>query len=86
MNNSESDVPFEQAMKSLEHIVSELERGDVPLEQAIDLFQKGMELSQMCSVKLDHVEHKIDMIIEKDGKLEKKPLQDVVEESCEVVE
>ncbi len=39
--------PFAEAMTELEEIVRKLEQGDVPLEEAIDLYKKGMELSQV---------------------------------------
>lgn len=69
----EKELNFEEAMDRLEEIVSELENGDVPLEKAIDLFQQGMKLSQICSSKLEQVERKIEMIVEEDGELRKKP-------------
>lgn len=69
------EVNFEEAMQQLENIVSELERGDVPLEKAIDLFQQGMQLSQLCGQKLAEVERKIEMIVEEDGEIAKQPFQ-----------
>ena len=47
MANETLEISFEEAM-ALETIVEQLEDGDVPLEKAIDLFQQGMKLSQMC--------------------------------------
>lgn len=69
----EAELDFEGAMEQLEAIVRELEHGDVPLEKAIDLFQQGMKLSQLCGSKLEQVERKIEMITEMDGELRKKP-------------
>ncbi|OKP84211.1 exodeoxyribonuclease VII small subunit [Paenibacillus sp. P3E] len=69
----EAELDFEGAMERLEEIVRELEHGDVPLEKAIDLFQQGMKLSQLCGSKLEQVERKIEMITEMDGELRKKP-------------
>ncbi|MEJ8304563.1 exodeoxyribonuclease VII small subunit [Saccharibacillus sacchari] len=63
---------FEQAMEQLEQIVGELEQGDVPLEKAIDLFQRGMQLSQLCGQKLEQVERKIETIVEEDGQLRRR--------------
>ncbi|CAM4311471.1 hypothetical protein GCM10007362_10800 [Saccharibacillus endophyticus] len=63
---------FEQAMDQLERIVGELEQGDVPLEKAIDLFQRGMQLSQLCGQKLEQVERKIETIVEEDGQLRRR--------------
>ncbi|MGG4481761.1 exodeoxyribonuclease VII small subunit [Paenibacillus illinoisensis] len=70
---NEPELNFEEAMAALEDIVAQLEHGDVPLEQAIDLFQRGMKLSQFCGIKLEQVERKIEMIVEEDGELRKKP-------------
>ncbi|MNW49546.1 Exodeoxyribonuclease 7 small subunit [compost metagenome] len=77
----EQEMSFEEAMKQLEDIVSQLEHGDVPLEKAIDLFQSGMKLSQLCGQKLSQVERKIEMIVEKDGEIGKKPFEPQTEES-----
>jgi exodeoxyribonuclease VII small subunit len=70
---SKQEVSFDTAMEQLETIVAKLEGGDVPLEQAIELFQEGMRLSRMCSQKLESVERKIEMLLEEDGQTVKKP-------------
>lgn len=77
------EINFEEAMNQLEDIVSQLERGDVPLEKAIELFQQGMQLSQLCSQKLTQVERKIETIVEQDGQLGKKPFEPPMEENGE---
>lgn len=64
---------FEQALERLETIVAQLENGDVPLEQAIELYQEGMLLSNLCNGKLKQVEAKIEMLIETDNGTETKP-------------
>ncbi|CAH1210284.1 Exodeoxyribonuclease 7 small subunit [Paenibacillus plantiphilus] len=66
-------LSFEEAMERLEDIVSRLESGDVPLETAIELFQEGMRLSQLCGTKLEQVERKIEVLIESEGAIHKKP-------------
>ncbi|MEK3709537.1 exodeoxyribonuclease VII small subunit [Bacillus sp. FSL K6-1005] len=63
------NITFEEAMKGLESIVSKLEEGDVPLEQAINYFQEGMALSKMCHEKLQKVEKQMDFILKEDGEL-----------------
>ncbi|WP_281886679.1 exodeoxyribonuclease VII small subunit [Paenibacillus sp. YYML68] len=75
MTNQEVTPSFEQALEQLERIVSQLESGDVPLEQAIELFQEGMKLSQLCGQKLEQVERKIEVLLEQEGGLVKKPFQ-----------
>jgi exodeoxyribonuclease VII small subunit len=64
------ELSFEQAMLELEKIVSKLEEGDVPLEQAIDFFQEGMKLSKLCHDKLQKVEKQMDYILREEGELE----------------
>nr|WGD72226.1 exodeoxyribonuclease VII small subunit [Bacillus subtilis]WGD74995.1 exodeoxyribonuclease VII small subunit [Bacillus subtilis] len=63
------NMTFEEAMKGLESIVSKLEEGDVPLEQAINYFQEGMALSKMCHEKPQKVEKQMDFILKEDGEL-----------------
>lgn len=81
-----SELSFEEAMAQLESIVGQLEDGDVPLEKAIDLYQKGMRLSQLCSQKLEQVEQKIEMIVEEGGELARKPFGGSLEETGEGLE
>ena len=57
---------FEQSLKQLEEIVTELESGDLPLEAAIKKFEEGMELSRFCSQKLEETERRITILM-KDG-------------------
>lgn len=64
---------FEQAMERLEAIVAKLESGDVPLETAIELFQEGMTLSRLCGQKLEQVERRIEMLVEGENGLGRKP-------------
>jgi exodeoxyribonuclease VII small subunit len=47
---------FEQSLKRLEDIVNRLERGDVPLEESLRLYEEGLELSKACSERLAKAE------------------------------
>jgi len=61
-------MSFEEAMHELEQVVGELERGDVPLEQSIGLYQRGAALKQHCEKKLHEAEEKIAAItLDADG-------------------
>ncbi|MCR4434270.1 MAG: exodeoxyribonuclease VII small subunit [Clostridiales bacterium] len=60
----ENEKTFEEAISELEEVVKKLENGDLPLDESIELFQKGLELSRCCSKKLDEVEKKISRLIE----------------------
>ncbi|WP_435171113.1 exodeoxyribonuclease VII small subunit [Paenibacillus glycanilyticus] len=78
-----SELSFEEAMEQLEKIVERLENGDVPLETAIDLFQEGMKLSQLCGGKLEQVERKIEVLIESEQGFQKKAFAPMNEEKGE---
>ncbi len=54
---------FEEAMSELEQIVQQLERGDVPLDEAIAKFQEGMTLSQYCNETLTKAEETVSKMI-----------------------
>lgn len=56
---AKKEIPFDEAMLQLEQIVRQLEQGDVPLENAIELYQKGMEISKLCSDKLQSAEKQL---------------------------
>ena len=79
METSENVVSFEEAMEQLESIVTRLESGDVPLETAIELFQEGMKLSQLCGSKLEQVERRIEALIETQDGLQRQPFGDAGE-------
>lgn len=50
---------FEENMKKLGSIVAELEKGDVPLEKAVELYGEGVKLSAVCKKQLDNARIKI---------------------------
>ena len=64
---TKNNVSFDQAIQQLEEIVRQLEQGDVPLEDAISLYKKGMELSSVCHDKLHHAEKQLISIIDDNG-------------------
>ncbi|MDG1736634.1 MAG: exodeoxyribonuclease VII small subunit [Paracoccaceae bacterium] len=57
-----ADMSFEDAMRALEKVVSDLERGDVALEESIALYQRGAELKKHCETKLKAAEEKVAQI------------------------
>ncbi|QED48574.1 exodeoxyribonuclease VII small subunit [Cytobacillus dafuensis] len=67
---SEKQLTFEEAMEKLEVIVEKLEEGDVPLEEAINIYKQGMELSKLCHEKLKSVENQLTQILTEDGRKE----------------
>ena len=61
---------FEECLQRLEVIVKEMERGDLPLEQSLKLFEEGIALSGSCRKELEEAEGKIEILLKHDGKLE----------------
>ena len=64
-SNKEENITFEQAIEELETIINRLEEGDVPLDQTIELYEKGSELKEFCEKKLQSAEVKIQKINQK---------------------
>ncbi len=64
-----AEMSFEEAMRALEGVVSQLESGDVELEKSIALYEKGAELKAHCEAKLKEAEEKVAAItLDADGK------------------
>lgn len=63
---------FEQSMQDLEKIVTELEKGDLNLDESVKKFEEGMKIAKQCNNMLAKAEKKITILLEKDGELEEK--------------
>ena len=61
--NAAAAATFEAQLGSLERIVRELERGDLPLEQSLDLFEQGVRLSRECQERLNEAERRIEVLL-----------------------
>lgn len=55
--------PFEAALKRLQAIVEKMERGDLPLEEAVEAYTEGIRLVQVCHQKLDEAEKRVQMLL-----------------------
>lgn len=72
-----AEIKFEDALKKLEKIVEDLEKGDLSLDEALKKYQDGIELSRVCSQRLDNAKKKIDVLVKnKKGEFELKPLNE----------
>jgi len=61
------DKGFEEALKELEEIVGRLETGELPLEEALKLFEEGVKLSRYCHTKLDEAQRTVEILLSEDG-------------------
>ena len=62
----QKEINFEEAIKKLEEIATELEKNDLDLDSSVTKFEEGMKLSKQCSKMLEEAEKKISILI-KDG-------------------
>lgn len=73
--DQDTGMTFEQAIQRLEEVVRRLEEGDVPLEEAIQLYQEGVALARHCGQKLDAIEAQVSQLIEENGSVTLKPFR-----------
>jgi exodeoxyribonuclease VII small subunit len=67
-------MTFEKALKNLEEAVARLEKGQMPLDEALDCFETGVQSANLCRKKLQTVETRIEMLMKKiDGSLVAEP-------------
>lgn len=78
------EVKFEEALKQLEAIVSRLEVGDLPLEQALSIFEEGVRLAKLCSQRLNEAERRVNILVKSADAgvsgLEERPFEEEEEE------
>ena len=74
----EQDQPagrFEAGLDELEKVVKELEGGDLPLERALDLFEKGIQLSHTCRKQLEEAETRVEKLVQRDDRMQAEPFE-----------
>jgi exodeoxyribonuclease VII small subunit len=72
-----ADLSFEEAIKRLSDIVQKLERGDLPLEESLTLFEEGVGLSRASQEKLDSAQKRVEELLgfDRDGKARTGPFE-----------
>ena len=74
---------FENSLKRLETIVDEMENSQLDIDKAMKLFEEGISLVNECSSKLNETKKKIEILIEKNGKISKENFTEEQEENEE---
>jgi exodeoxyribonuclease VII small subunit len=68
---SEAKIPdFEQALAELESLVARLERGDLPLDEALKTFERGVELTRHCQGSLKAAQQRVEILLKRNGQTE----------------
>ena len=76
--NSQEAKPvasFETCLDELEQVVKQLEAGDLPLEKSLELFERGVSLSDACRQQLEEAETRVEILIRKEGKIQPEPFR-----------
>jgi exodeoxyribonuclease VII small subunit len=63
----DSKIDFETAMRELEDLVERLEQGDLPLEESLAAFERGVKLTRSCQTALKEAEQKVEILLKKAG-------------------
>ena len=66
---------FESCLDELEKVVKELEAGDLSLDRSLELFERGMNLSDTCRKQLEEAETRVEMLLRKEGKIQPEPFR-----------
>ncbi|MBX9603756.1 MAG: exodeoxyribonuclease VII small subunit [Bryobacteraceae bacterium] len=69
----ENNPTFEQSLQELEAVVKEMEGGELPLERALELFERGMKLSESCRKQLQDAESRVEILMRKGGSVQPEP-------------
>ena len=69
-------TPFEDSLAELEQLVSQLEQGDISLEESLKSFERGVFLTRTCQKALQDAEQKVQILIEKNGTQTLEPFTD----------
>jgi exodeoxyribonuclease VII small subunit len=75
MSEKDKKLTYEQAALELENVVNLLEKGDLPLEESIKMFENGISLVRFCNKELDDIEKRITILVEGKEGLEEKDFQ-----------
>lgn len=71
----EAPLTFEAGLQQLEAIVKEMETGDLPLERALQLFERGMKLSETCRKQLEDAETRVEILMKRAGEMQAQPFR-----------
>lgn len=79
-----AEIKFEDALKRLEKIVNELEGGDLPLDEALQKYEEGINLSKTCAKRLEAARKKVEILLKnEDGSVELKEFDEKMAEEPE---
>lgn len=74
-NKEDAPLDFEAALEELEKLVATMEDGELPLEETLKQFERGIDLTRQCQKALADAEQKVDILLEKSGRTDLEPFE-----------
>lgn len=71
----EPTASFEAGLEELEQIVKQMEAGDLPLERSLELFERGVSLSEKCRKQLEEAETRVETLVRRGEKIVPEPFR-----------
>ena len=75
MSGDNRPIDFEKALAELEGLVERLERGNVPLDEALRTFERGVALTRHCQACLQAAQQKVEILLKRSGQAEVQPFE-----------
>lgn len=76
MARNSKPTDFEQALAELESLVERLEKGDLPLEEALRTFERGVVLTRHCQASLTAAQQKVEILLKRSGQSAVSPFEE----------
>jgi exodeoxyribonuclease VII small subunit len=73
---AKKNLNFEESLAELEQLVERMEQGNLPLEESLKLFERGIQLTRFCQKALKEAEQKVQILLEENGEPTLKPFTD----------
>jgi exodeoxyribonuclease VII small subunit len=80
LSRTSKPLDFEQALAELEGLVERLERGDLPLDEALKVFERGVALTRHCQTSLQAAQQKVEILLRRSGQPTTEPFEESDEE------
>ncbi len=84
MTRSKRPPDFERSLTELETLVERLEGGELPLEESLKAFERGVALTRECQVALEAAQARVDILLKRDGEVLARPFDDEAEDGPEI--
>ena len=82
MARDSKPLDFEQALAELEGLVERLERGDLPLDEALKAFERGVALTRHCQSSLQAAQQKVEILLKRNGQVQIEPFEEPADEAA----